>query len=345
MPETKPDILAAIGNTPLIRLKGASERTGCEILGKAEFMNPGQSVKDRAALFMIRDALARGLLKTGGTVVEGTAGNTGIGIAVVGNALGLKSVIVIPETQSQEKKDALRLLGAQLVEVPAVPYKDPNNYVKMSERLAAQLAASEPEGAFWTNQFDNVANRRAHIETTGPEIWRQTDGRIDGFICSAGTGGTLAGIAMALKALNPKIVTALADPMGAAIYSWIKTGVLHSEGNSITEGIGQGRVTGNLEGAPIDDAFRIPDEEALPIIFDLLEKEGLCLGGSSGINVAGAIRLAEKLGPGHTIVTILADYGTRYQSKLFNPEFLRAKNLPQPPWLAHPAKLPHVPYA
>jgi len=340
----KKDVLAAIGDTPLIRLKGPSERTGCEILGKAEFMNPGQSVKDRAALFIIREAMSNGTLDAGGTVVEGTAGNTGIGIAVVGNALGLKSVIVIPDTQSQEKKDVLRLLGAQLIEVPAVPYRDPNNYVKISERLAAQLAQTEPNGAIWANQFDNVANREAHIETTGPEIWRQTGGKVDGFVCSVGTGGTLAGVAMALKARNAKIVTAVADPLGAAIYSWIKTGELKAEGNSITEGIGQGRVTANLQGAPIDDAFQIPDEEALPLIFELLEKEGLCLGGSSGINVAGAIRLAKQLGPGHVIVTILADYGTRYQSKLFNPEFLRSKNLPVPGWLASPPLLPRVPY-
>ena len=341
--EIRKDVLAAIGNTPLIRLKRASELTGCEILGKAEFMNPGQSVKDRAALFIINDALAHGRLKPGGTVVEGTAGNTGIGIAVVGNAMGLKSVIVIPETQSQEKKDALRLLGAQLIEVPAVPYKDPNNYVKISQRLAAQLA-SEPNGAVWANQFDNVANREAHIQTTGPEIWQQTNGKVDGFVCSAGTGGTIAGVAIALKERNRKIVTALADPMGAAIYSWIKRGELKSEGSSITEGIGQGRVTGNLAGAPIDDAFLIPDEEALPLIFELLQHEGLCLGGSTGINVAGAIRLARQLGPGHTIVTILADYGTRYQSKLFNPEFLRSKNLPIPEWLSSPPAMPPVPY-
>ncbi|HEX3484290.1 MAG TPA: cysteine synthase A [Micropepsaceae bacterium] len=340
----KEDVLAAIGDTPLIRLKAASELTGCEILGKAEFMNPGQSVKDRAALFIIKDAMTKGRLGPGGTVVEGTAGNTGIGIAVVGNALGLKSVIVIPDTQSQEKKDALRLLGAQLIEVPAVPYKDPNNYVKVSERLAAQLAKSEPSGAVWANQFDNVANREAHIRTTGPEIWQQTEGKIDGFVCSAGTGGTIAGVAIALKERKRNIVTALADPYGAAIYSWIKTGELKSEGTSITEGIGQGRVTGNLAGAPIDDAFYIPDEEALPLIFELLEKEGLCLGGSSGINVAGAIRLARQLGPGHTIVTILADYGTRYQSKLFNPEFLRSKNLPVPEWLDSPPVLPRIPY-
>ncbi|HEX5281184.1 MAG TPA: cysteine synthase A [Micropepsaceae bacterium] len=341
--EVKNDVLAAIGDTPLIRLRGPSELTGCEILGKAEFMNPGQSVKDRAALFIIQDALKSGRLRPGGTVVEGTAGNTGIGIAVVGNALGLKSVIVIPDTQSQEKKDALRLLGAALVEVPAVPYKDPNNYVKVSQRLAEQLARSESNGAIWANQFDNPANREAHIQTTGPEIWRQTGGRIDGFTCAVGTGGTLAGTAMALKARNPKIVTAVADPLGAAIYSWIKTGELKAHGTSITEGIGQGRVTGNLDGAPLDDAFEIPDEEALPWIFSLLEKEGLCLGGSTGINVAGAVRLAQELGKGHVIVTILADYGTRYQSKLFNPDFLRSKNLPAPDWLASPPPLPKVP--
>jgi cysteine synthase A len=342
--EVKNDVLAAIGDTPLIRLRTASELTGCEIFGKAEFMNPGQSVKDRAALFMIQEAMKEGRLQPGGAVVEGTAGNTGIGITIVGNALGLKSVIVIPDTQSQEKKDALRLLGAQLIEVPAVPYKDPNNYVKVSQRLAEQLAISEPNGAIWTNQFDNTANREAHIQTTGPEIWRQTGGRIDGFVCSVGTGGTLAGVSMALKSRNAKIVTAVADPLGAAIYSWIKTGELNSHGNSITEGIGQGRVTGNLEGAPIDDAFEIPDEEALPWIFTLLEKEGLCTGGSTGINVAGAVRLARQLGRGHVIVTILADYGTRYQSKLFNPEFLRSKNLPVPEWLASRPPLPKVPY-
>ena len=339
----KPDVLAAIGNTPLIRLKGPSERTGCEILGKAEFMNPGQSVKDRAALYIVKVALNRGLLRPGGTVVEGTAGNTGIGIAVVGNALGLKSLIVIPDTQSQEKKDALRLLGAQLIEVPAVPYKNPNNYVKVSERLAKELAKDDPKAAIWANQFDNVANRQAHQETTGAEIWEQTEGLIDGFTCSVGTGGTLAGVALALKARNPDIRIAAADPMGAAIYSWIKTGELKMEGDSITEGIGQSRVTANLKDAPIDDAYQIPDEEALPLIFELLEKEGLCLGGSSGINIAGAIRMAEEMGPGHTIVTILADYGTRYQSKLFNPEFLRARNLPVPSWLGSPPPLPKVP--
>jgi len=341
--DIKSDVIAAIGNTPLIRLKGPSERTGCEILGKAEFLNPGQSVKDRAALFIIRDAMARGEISPGGTIVEGTAGNTGIGLAMVGNALGLKSVIVIPDTQSQEKKDALRLLGAQLIEVPAVPYRNPNNYVKLSGRLADALK-SQPGGAIWANQFDNVANRQAHIETTAPEIWQQTGGRVDGFVCAVGTGGTLAGVAIGLKERNSKIVIAAADPEGAAIYSWIKTGELVMEGSSITEGIGQGRMTKNLEGAPIDDAFRIPDEEALPLVFALLEEEGLCLGGSSGINVAGAIRLAEQMGPGHTIVTVLCDYGTRYQSKLFNPEFLRAKNLPVPGWLATPLPLPKIPY-
>jgi cysteine synthase A len=338
------DVLAAIGNTPLIRLNRASALTGCEILGKAEFMNPGQSVKDRAGLYIVRDAMDRGLLEPGGVVVEGTAGNTGIGLAVVGNALGFRTVIVIPETQSEEKKDALRLLGVELVQVPAVPYKNPNNYVKISGRIAERLAKSDPHGAIWANQFDNTANRRAHIEGTGPEIWQQTDGKVDGFVCAVGSGGTLAGVAMALKERNPKIRIAVADPMGAAIYSWIKTGELKAEGSSITEGIGQGRVTANLEGAPIDDAYRIPDEEMLPILFDLLEHEGLCMGGSTGINVAGAIRLAKDLGPGHTIVTILADYGTRYQSKLFNPEFLRSKNLPTPPWLAEPRKPVEVPF-
>ena len=338
------DVLSAIGNTPLIRLRRASELTGCEILGKAEFMNPGQSVKDRAALFIIRDAVARGQLRPGGTIVEGTAGNTGIGLAVVGNAMGYRTVIVIPETQSEEKKDALRLLGAELIQVPAVPYKNPNNYVKLSGRIAEQLAASDPNGAIWANQFDNVANRQAHIESTGPEIWEQTAGKIDGFTCAVGSGGTLAGVAMALKDRNPKVRIAAADPMGAAIYSWIKTGELKSSGSSITEGIGQGRVTKNLEGAPIDDAYQIADPEALPIIFDLLEHEGLCMGGSTGINIAGAIRMAKDLGPGHTIATILADYGTRYQSKLFSPEFLKTKGLPTPPWLTHPRAPIRVPF-
>jgi cysteine synthase A len=306
-------------------------------------MNPGQSVKDRAALFIIQDAVKRGELKPGGIIVEGTAGNTGIGIALVGNAMGFRSVIVLPDTQIQEKKDTLRLCGAELIEVPAVPYSNPNNYVKMSGRLAEQLAKTEPNGAIWANQFDNIANRQGHLETTGPEIWRQTDGKIDGFSCAVGTGGTLAGIAMALKERNSAIRIALADPMGAALYSYYTTGTLKAEGSSITEGIGQGRITKNLEGAPIDIAYQIPDEEAVPIIFDLLEHEGLCLGGSSGINIAGAVRLAKELGPGHTIVTILADYGTRYQSKLFNPEFLREKKLPVPPWLERRARI-EVPY-
>lgn len=329
----KPDLPAAIGQTPLIKLRRASELTGCTILGKAEFMNPGQSVKDRAALFIIQDAVKRGALRPGGVIVEGTAGNTGIGLALVGNAMGFRTVIVIPETQSQEKKDMLRLAGAELIEVPAVPYANPNNYVKVSGRLAERFALTEPNGAIWANQFDNVANRQGHVETTGPEIWEQTDGRVDGFICAVGTGGTLAGIGIALKERNPKVTIGLADPMGAALYSYFTTGELKATGSSITEGIGQGRITKNLEGAPIDVAFQIPDEEALPVIFDLLEHEGLCLGGSSGINVAGAIRLAKQLGPGHTIVTVLCDYGTRYQSKLFNPEFLRGKNLPVPRWL------------
>jgi cysteine synthase A len=342
--EIRKDVLDAVGNTPLIRLKQASELTGCEILAKAEFMNPGQSVKDRAALFIIQDAIARGQLRPGGTIVEGTAGNTGIGLAVIANAMGFKTAIVIPDTQSQEKKDALRLLGAQLIEVPAVPYKDPNNYVKLSGRLAEQLAKENPAGAVWANQFDNVANRQAHVEGTGPEIWAQTDGKVDGFTCAVGSGGTLGGVAIALKERNKNIRIAAADPMGAAIYSWIKTGELKSSGNSITEGIGQGRVTANLEGAPIDDAYQIPDEEALPIIFDLLENEGLCMGGSTGINIAAAIRMARDLGPGHIIVTILCDYGTRYQSKLFNPAFLRSKGLPTPGWLTEPAPLPKVPF-
>src|SRR6188768_2118144 len=330
---THDNVLEAIGNTPLIKLKSASEATGCTILGKAEFLNPGQSVKDRAALYIIRDAEKKGLLKPGGVIVEGTAGNTGIGLTVVAKALGYRTVIVIPDTQSQEKKDALRLLGAELIEVPAVPYKNPNNYVKLSGRLAEQLAKSEAAGAVWANQFDNVANRQAHIEGTGPEIWEQTGGKVDGFTCSVGSGGTLGGVAIALKERNKNIRIAAADPLGAAIYSWIKSGKLESHGTSITEGIGQGRVTANLEGAPFDDAYEISDEEALPIVFDLLEHEGLCMGGSTGINVAGAIRMAKDMGPGHTIVTVLCDYGNRYQSKLFNPEFLREKGLPCPPWL------------
>jgi cysteine synthase A len=332
-------IAEAIGNTPLIKLKRASERTGCTILGKAEFMNPGQSVKDRAALFIIDDAVKSGRLRRGGVVVEGTAGNTGIGLALVGNALGFRTVIVIPDTQSQEKKDMLRQCGAELVEVPAVPYANPNNYVKISGRLADELAKTEPHGAIWANQFDNVANRNGHIATTGPEIWQQTDGKLDGFVSSVGTGGTLAGVGIALKERNKAITIALADPIGAALYSYYTTGVLKSEGTSITEGIGQGRITKNLEGAPVDIAFQVPDAEAVTIIFDLLEQEGLCLGGSTGINVAGAIRLAGELGPGHTIVTVLCDYGTRYQTRLFNPEFLRSKNLPVPAWLERKSSL------
>jgi cysteine synthase A len=343
LPETCDGIAGAIGNTPLIKLKRASEVTGCLILGKAEFMNPGQSVKDRAALFIIEDAVKSGALRPGGVIVEGTAGNTGIGLTIVGRAMGFRSVIVIPETQSQEKKDMLRLCGAELVEVPAVPYKNHNNYVKVSGRLAAQLAKSQPSGAIWANQFDNVANRDGHIRTTGPEIWKQTAGTVDGFVCAVGTGGTLAGVGMALKDRNPNIKIALADPEGAALYSYYTTGGFSSQGSSVTEGIGQGRITKNLENAPIDLAYRIPDAEALPILFDLVEHEGLCLGGSSGINVAGAIRLARELGPGHTIVTVLCDHGTRYQSKLYNPEFLRAKGLPVPQWLERATDLP-VPF-
>lgn len=325
--------IGSIGNTPLIRLRQASERTGCEILGKAEFLNPGGSVKDRAALFIIRDAEKRGELRPGGVIVEGTAGNTGIGLALVGNALGYRSVIVIPDTQSQEKKDMLRLCGAELIQVPAVPYSNPNNYVKYSGRLAAELNRKEKNGAIWANQFDNVANRRAHIEGTAPEIWEQTQGKIDGFVCAVGTGGTLAGVSMGLKERNKNIKIAIADPMGAALYHHYKHGELKAEGTSITEGIGQGRITKNLEDAVIDEAFQIPDEEALPIVFDLLKHEGLCMGGSTGINVAGAIRLAKQMGPGHTIVTVLCDYGQRYQSKLFNPDFLRQRHLPFPDWL------------
>jgi cysteine synthase A len=331
--QVRDGFIGTIGNTPLIRLKRASEATGCDILGKAEFLNPGSSVKDRAALFIIEDAERRGLLRPGGVVVEGTAGNTGIGLALVGNARGYRTVIVIPETQSQEKKDMLRLCGVDLREVPAVPYANPGNYVHVSGRLAEELAKTEPNGAIWAMQFDNTANRDGHYRTTGPEIWEQTQGKVDGFICSVGTGGTLAGCAMALKERNKNIKIGLADPMGAALYNYYKNGVLKSEGNSITEGIGQGRITKNLEGAPIDIPYQIPDAEALPIIFDLLQHEGLCMGGSTGINVAGAIRLAKELGPGHTIVTILADYGTRYASKMFNPAFLREKKLPVPSWL------------
>ena len=327
------DFLDAVGNTPLIKLRKASELTGCNILGKAEFMNPGGSVKDRAAKAIVLDAEARGLLRPGGVIVEGTAGNTGIGLALVANSLGYRTVIVIPDTQSQEKKDMLRLCGADLREVPAVPYRDENNYVKFSGRLAEELAKTEANGAIWANQFDNVANRKGHYENTGPEIFEQTNGKVDAFICAVGTGGTLAGTGMALKERNPKIIISLADPLGAALHSFYTTGELSSWGGSITEGIGQGRITANLEDAPVDQSFQIPDEEALPICFDLLKEEGLCLGGSSGINVAGAIRLAQELGPGKTIVTILADSGVRYQSKLFNPVFLREKGLPVPEWM------------
>lgn len=326
-------LVGSIGNTPLIKLRKASELTGCTILGKAEFLNPSGSVKDRAALYIILDAERRDLLREGGVVVEGTAGNTGIGLALVGNARGYRTLVVIPETQSQEKKDMLRLCGAELREVPAAPYKNPENYVHVSERLAKELAEQEPAGAFWANQWDNTANREAHIQGTGPEIWEQTGGTVDGFTCAIGTGGTLAGVSIYLKQKNPKVVTAVADPPGAAMYSYFKTGELESEGSSITEGIGQGRVTKNIEGAPVDDAFQIPDAESLSMCFDLLKHEGLFLGGSSGVNVAGAVRLARQLGPGKTVVTILADSGARYQSKLYNPRFLRERDLPVPDWL------------
>jgi cysteine synthase A len=339
--DIKSDLAAAVGNTPLIRLRAASEATGCEILGKAEFLNPGQSVKDRAALWMIRDAVAKGTLKPGGTIVEGTAGNTGIGLALMGASMGFKTVIVIPETQSQEKKDMLRLAGAELVQVPAAPYRNPNNYVRYSGRLAEELARTTPEGVLWANQFDNIANRQAHIDATGPEIWEQTKGTVDGFICAVGTGGTLAGVGMALQPKGVKI--GLADPEGAALHSFYTTGELKAEGDSITEGIGQGRITANLEGFTPDFSYKIPDAEALPIVFDLLQHEGLCLGGSSGINLAGAIRMARDMGPGHTIVTVLCDYGTRYQSKLFNPGFLKSKGLPTPDWLDQgPSSIPGV---
>jgi cysteine synthase A len=336
----KKDLADAVGDTPLIKLRAASEATGCTILGKAEFLNPGQSVKDRAALYMIRDAIARGDLQPGGTIVEGTAGNTGIGLSLVGASMGFKTVIVIPETQSQEKKDMLRLAGAQLVEVPAVPYANPNNYVKYSQRLAEALSKTEPLGAVWANQFDNVANRQAHVETTGPEIWAQTEGAIDGFTCACGSGGTLAGVAQALQPKGVKM--ALSDPDGSGLYK-LYTNETPPAGNSITEGIGQGRITANLEGFTPDMCYKITDLEALPIVFDLLQHEGLCMGGSTGINVAGAIRMARDLGPGHTIVTVLCDYGTRYQSKLFNPEFLTEKGLPVPSWMDRaPASIPGV---
>ncbi len=335
------DLARAIGHTPLIKLKKASEETGCTILGKCEFLNPGQSVKDRAALYIIRDAVARGDLRPGGTIVEGTAGNTGIGLALVGASMGFRTVIVIPETQSQEKKDMIQLAGAELVQVPAAPYKNPNNYVRYSGRLAEKLAQSDPNGAVWANQFDNIANRQAHIETTGPEIWEQTGGGLDGFICAVGSGGTLAGVGAALQPKGVKV--ALADPMGSGMFTLFRDGTAAAEGSSITEGIGQGRITANLDGFTPDMAWQIPDEEALPVVFDLLREEGLCLGGSSGINVAGAIRMAREMGPGHTIVTVLCDIGTRYQSKLFNPEFLRDRKLPVPDWLeGTPRTIPGV---
>jgi cysteine synthase A len=336
-------VIDTIGNTPLIRMKKASDLTGCEIYGKAEFLNPGQSVKDRAALYIIRDAEKRGLLRPGGVIVEGTAGNTGIGLTMVAKALGYRTVIVIPETQSQEKKDALRLLGAELVEVPAVPYKNPDNYVKVSGRLAEQMAKTEPNGAIWANQFDNVVNRQAHVETTAQEIWRDTNGKVDGFICAVGSGGTLAGVAQGLKVRDASIRIGLADPLGAALYSYYTTGEFKAEGSSITEGIGQGRVTANLEGFAPDFSYQIPDAEALEVVFDLVTEEGLCLGGSSGINVAGAIRMARDMGPDHIIVTVLCDYGNRYQSKMFNPEFLRSKDLPVPAWMEAKTNIP-VPF-
>jgi cysteine synthase len=334
-------LIDSIGNTPLIRLRRLSEMTGCDILGKAEFMNPGGSVKDRAALAMVLDAERKKLLRAGGTIVEGTAGNTGIGLAVVANARGYRTVIVIPDTQSQEKKDTLRLLGATLYEVPALPYSNPNQYIHVAERLAVQLAKTEPNGAIWARQFDNVANRAGHYDTTGPEIWRQTDGNVSGFVSAVGTGGTLAGVAMALRERNPAVKIALADPPGAALYNYYAHGVLKAEGSSITEGIGQGRVTGNLEGLAVDFAYQIPDEESVRAVFDLLQYEGLCVGASTGVNVVGAVRLARELGPGHTIVTLLCDSGLRYQSRLFNPEFLRSKGLLVPDWLARaPTPLP-----
>ncbi|MEO1038087.1 MAG: cysteine synthase A [Pseudomonadota bacterium] len=326
-------VLDLIGNTPLLRLNKASDMTGCEILGKAEFLNPGGSVKDRAALGIVRDAEASGALHPGGVIVEGTAGNTGIGLAMVGRALGYRVVIVFPRTQSKEKRDAIQLMGAELIEVDAVPYKNPNHYARYSGALAEELNASEPHGAIWANQFDNVANRKAHYETTGPEIWDQLDGKVDGFVAAVGSGGTIGGVSMALKERNRDIKIALADPGGAALYGYYAHGELKADGTSITEGIGQSRITANLEDVEIDEAFRIPDEEALPILFDLVQEEGLCLGGSAGVNIAGAIRLARKLGPGHTIVTILCDHGARYQSKLYNPAFLKEKGLPVPPWL------------
>jgi len=331
--DTRSGFVGSVGNTPLIRLNRICELTGCEILAKAEFLNPGGSVKDRAALAIVLDAEKKGELKPGGTIVEGTAGNTGIGLALVGNALGYKTVIVIPDTQSQEKKDMLRLCGADLREVPAVPFKNPENYVHVSRRLAEDLAKTEPAGAVWANQFDNLANRQGHIDLTGPEIWEQTDGKVDGFICAVGTGGTLSGVGISLKERNPDIKIGLADPMGAAIFNYFKHGELKSSGSSITEGIGQGRITANIDGMPLDELYQVPDEEWLPVVFDLLELDGFCVGGSSGVNVAGAIKLAKDMGPGHTIVTMLCDSGTRYQSKMFNPTFLKEKGLPVPGWL------------
>jgi len=336
-------IISMIGNTPLVRLNKVSEETGCEILGKAEFLNPGQSVKDRAALSIIRHAEKEGRIRKGGIIVEGTAGNTGIGLAMVGNALGYKSVIVIPDNQSQEKKDAIKAFGAELIEVPAAPYRNPNNFVRLSGRLAEEINKTHPQGAIWANQFDNVANRQAHIETTGPEIFTQTDGKVDAFVCACGSGGTLAGTAIALRERNSNVKIGIADPMGAALYNYYAHGELKAEGGSISEGIGQGRITANLEGLEVDHAFQISDNEALPIIFDLMEHEGLVLGGSSGINIAGAVRMAKERGPGHTIVTILCDYGTRYQAKLFNPEFLRSKDLPVPAWM-EPQKRDNIPF-
>ncbi|MEO1066193.1 MAG: cysteine synthase A [Pseudomonadota bacterium] len=332
-PKPVPSVLDLIGNTPLIRLNKISNETGCEILGKAEFMNPGQSVKDRAAFSIIKDAVAKGLIEPGGTIVEGTAGNTGIGLAMVGKAMGFKSVIVIPDSQSQEKKDAIRAYGGELVEVPPKPYRNPNNYVKLSGRLAEQLNKTLPNGAIWANQFDNVANRQAHIETTGPEIFAQTDGKVDGFICACGSGGTLTGVAQALRERNKDVKIGIADPMGAALYNFYANGELKAEGSSISEGIGQGRITANLEGFTPDFAYQISDKEAMPYVYDLIEREGIVLGGSSAINIAGAVNLAKELGPGHTIVTILCDYGTRYQAKIFNPEFLRSKDIDVPAWM------------
>lgn len=337
------NVIAAIGNTPLIRLNKVSEETGCEILGKAEFLNPGQSVKDRAALSIIRAAEKDGSLLPGGTIVEGTAGNTGIGLAMVGNALGYRSVIVIPETQSREKKDAIRAFGAELVEVPAKPYRNPNNFVHISQRLAEQMAKTDPNGAIWANQFDNVANRQAHIDTTGPEIWQQTNGKVDGFVCACGSGGTLAGIATVLREKNPNIKIGLADPGGAALYNYYANGELKPEGTSITEGIGQIRITANLEGLEVDFPFAITDPQAMPYIFDLMEHEGLALGGSTAINIAGAVELAKELGPGHTIVTVLCDYATRYQDKLYNPEFLHSKDIPVPGWMENKSTI-EVPF-